>query len=80
MGNAEERARPGGEVSIEELRLELAAAIKARDVVRQQAIRALLDRMVGPKAEKETRYEIRITASGTVAQGTAPTPPEGELS
>jgi len=45
----------GGEVSIEELRLELAAAIRARDVARQQAIRALLDRMVGPKAEKETR-------------------------
>ena len=42
-------------MSIEELRRELAAAIKAGDVVRQQAIRLLLDRMVGPKAKKETR-------------------------
>ena len=42
-------------MSIEELRLKLAAAIRARDVIEQQRIRALLDRVVGPKAEKETR-------------------------
>jgi len=42
-------------VTVEELRLKLAAAIKAGDVVEQRAIRALLDSTVGPKAEKETR-------------------------
>ena len=42
-------------MSIEELRLKLAAAIKAGDVVEERRLRALLDSMVGPKAEKETR-------------------------
>ena len=42
-------------MSIEELRLKLAAAIKAGDVVEERRIRALLDSTVGPKAEKETR-------------------------
>jgi hypothetical protein len=42
-------------VSIEELRLKLAAAIRRGDQIEARAIRALLDSTVGPKAEKETR-------------------------
>jgi len=41
--------------ALDDLKLRLAAAIKAGDVVEQQRIRVLLDRVVGPKAEKETR-------------------------
>ena len=43
----------GGEVVA--LRRDLAAAVRSGDKVRVRAVKAELDRLAGPKAEKETR-------------------------
>jgi hypothetical protein len=44
-----------------DLRLRLAAAIRDGDAAEQRRIRELLDAAAGPKAGKETRYEVQVT-------------------